>query len=156
MGKAMLFSTAGMLVYMTGVRDIRKMGGLAAKMPITAVLWTMGAMSLSGLPPFSTFAAEWIMFTGIFMYGTHGPSIVLIIAILAITAVGLTIAYTFWSIKRIFFGPMSPELANNDKIRDPPVLMWLPILILGTISILIGLYPKFILDLLHLVLGGIG
>ncbi|MEA1957657.1 MAG: proton-conducting transporter membrane subunit [Euryarchaeota archaeon] len=155
MGKGILFSTAGMLVYMTGVRDIRKMGGLAAKMPITAICWTMGAMSLSGLPPFSTFVAEWIMFTGIFMHGTHGPSIVLLIAILAITAVGLTIAYTFWSIKRIFFGPMSPELANNDKIADPPVLMWLPILLLGVVSIFLGLYPRLILDLFHLVLGGI-
>ena len=39
---------------------------------------------LSGLPPFANFAAEWIMFTGIFMFGTHGPSIALAIAILGI------------------------------------------------------------------------
>jgi NADH-quinone oxidoreductase subunit M len=155
MGKAILFSTAGILVYVTGVRDMREMGGLAARMPITALLWIMGAMMLSGLPPFSTFAAEWIMFTGIFIFGTHGPSIALAIAILGITAVGLTIAYTFWSIKRIFFGPLNPNLSNNNKIRDPPVLMWLPLLLLAVVSIILGLYPKPIMDLFHLVLGGI-
>ena len=153
MGKAILFSTAGILVYVTGVRDMREMGGLASRMPITAVLWTMGAMSLSGLPPFSTFPAEWAMFTGIFMFGTHGPSIVLIIAVIGVVAVGLTIAYTFWSVKRIFFGPLNPNLSNNPGIRDPPVLMWLPVLILAVISIIIGLYPKPIFDLFHLVIG---
>ena len=50
-GKAILFSTAGILVYITGIRDMNKMGGLAAKMPLTALLWIFGALILSALPP---------------------------------------------------------------------------------------------------------
>ncbi len=154
MGKAILFSTAGILVYVTGIRDMREMGGLASRMPITATLWIMGAMMLSGLPPFSTFAAEWIMFTGIFMFGAHGPSIALIVAILGVSAVGLTIAYTFWSAKRIFFGPLKPNL-SNDEIRDPPLTMCVPLLLLAVVSIILGLYPKPIMDLFHFVIGGV-
>ena len=75
MGKTIFFSTAGIIVYTTGIRDIREMGGLARKMPLTAILWVIGCMMLSGFPPFSSFTAEWIMFTGVFERGlTNGPA----------------------------------------------------------------------------------
>ncbi|MCK4475623.1 MAG: hypothetical protein KAU16_02755 [Methanophagales archaeon] len=153
LGKTILFSTAGILVYTTGIRDMRQMGGLASKMPITATLWIFGALILSALPPLSGFAAEWVLFTGIFKFGVHANPVGLIIAILGISAVILTIVYTFTAAKRIFFGPLKPELANNSKIRDPPLSMSLPLLILAVISIVMGVYPKPLLDLLHSVIG---
>ena len=153
LGKTILFSTAGILVYVTGIRDMREMGGLASKMPITATLWIFGALILSALPPLSGFAAEWILFTGIFRFGVHAIPVGLVIAILGISAVLLTILYTFTAAKRIFFGPLKPELANNSKIRDPPLSMSIPLLILAVISIIMGVYPKPLLDLLHSVIG---
>jgi formate hydrogenlyase subunit 3/multisubunit Na+/H+ antiporter MnhD subunit len=156
LGKAILFSTAGILVYTTGIRDMNKMGGLASKMPITALLWVCGALILSALPPLSGFAAEWVLFTGIFAFGVANMPLGLAIAILGITAVLLTIVYTFAAAKKIFFGPIDPELANNPKIRDPPLTMSVPLLILATISIFLGLYPRFILELFHSVIGVIG
>lgn len=152
MGKTILFSTAGILVYVTGIRDMRDLGGLASKMPVTAILWIMGAMMLSGFPPFSSFISEWIMFTGIFIFGVHSNSFGLVIGILGLLAIALTITYTFWSVKRIFFGPLKPHLAN-DKIKDPPLTMSVPLLIFGFLSIILGLYPKPLMDLLHLVIG---
>ncbi len=154
MAKTIFFSTAGILVYVTGTRSINEMGGLASKMPITCILWIMGGMMLSGLPPFANFAAEWIMFTGIFIFGAYGPSIALVVAIMGVTAIGLTIAYTFWSMKRIFFGPLNPNLAN-DRIKDPPLTMSVPLLLIAVVSIILGLYPKPMMDLLHSVIGGI-
>jgi formate hydrogenlyase subunit 3/multisubunit Na+/H+ antiporter MnhD subunit len=152
LGKAILFSTAGILVYVTGTRDMNKMGGLASKMPITAMLWLFGALILSALPPLSGFAAEWILFTGVFTFGVANIPVGLILAILSISAVLLTIVYTFASAKKIFFGPLKPELANDAKIRDPPLTMSIPLLILAVISLILGLYPKPLLDLLHMVL----
>ncbi|RLB03699.1 MAG: NADH-quinone oxidoreductase subunit M, partial [Deltaproteobacteria bacterium] len=84
MGKTIFFSTAGILVYVRGIRNMRQMGGLASRMPITAILWIMGAMMLSGFPPFSSFAAEWIMFTGIFEKGMYTSPVGLIIAVLGV------------------------------------------------------------------------
>jgi formate hydrogenlyase subunit 3/multisubunit Na+/H+ antiporter MnhD subunit len=152
LGKAILFSTAGILVYVTGIRDMNKMGGLASKMPITALLWVCGALILSALPPLSGFAAEWVLFTGIFTFGVGALPVGLIIAILSISAVLLTIVYTFAAAKKIFFGPLRPELANDVKIKDPPLTMSVPLLVLAVISIILGLYPRPLLELLHSVL----
>ena len=153
-GKTILFSTAGILVYVTGIRDMREMGGLASKMPITATLWIMGAMMLSAFPPFMSFPSEWIMFTGIFKFGTQGSSVALFIAITGVCAIVLTVTYTFWSVKRIFFGPLKPNLSNHE-IKDPPLTMSVPLLFLSVVSMIIGLYPKPFMDLLHFVIGGV-
>jgi formate hydrogenlyase subunit 3/multisubunit Na+/H+ antiporter MnhD subunit len=154
MGKTILFSTAGILVYVTGIRDMREMGGLGSKMPVTAILWIMGAMMLSAFPPFISFPSEWIMFTGIFKFGTQGSSIALFIAIIGVSAIALTVTYTFWSVKRIFFGPLKSNL-SNDEIKDPPLMMSIPLLLLAVVSIILGLYPKPFMDLLHSVMRGI-
>lgn len=151
MAKTIFFSTAGIVVYMTGFRDIREMGGLARKMPVTAFLWVISAMMLSGFPPFSNFAAEWIMFTGIFEKGMLN-STVLVLAVVGVLAILLTISYTFRAVKIVFFGPLNPNL-SGDNIKDPPLTMSIPLLLLAVVSIIIGMYPRIIMDLLHLVLG---
>jgi formate hydrogenlyase subunit 3/multisubunit Na+/H+ antiporter MnhD subunit len=152
MGKTIFFSTAGILVYVTGIRDMRQMGGLASRMPITALLWLIGAMMLSGFPPFSSFAAEWVMFTGIFSFGVVTIPIGLIVAILGVSAIILTISYTFWSMKRIFFGPLQPHLAGK-TIKDPPLTMSVPLLFLAMVSLMLCIYPRLVLDLFHHVIG---
>ncbi len=153
MGKTIFFSTAGILVYVTGVRDMREMGGFASKMATTALLWIMGAMMLSGFPPFSSFAAEWVMFTGIFQKGVMTRPFGLLVAILGAAAIILTISYTFWSAKRIFYGPLKVT-GSTHQIKDPPWTMSLPLLLVGGLSLFLGIYPKPILELFHLVVGG--
>jgi formate hydrogenlyase subunit 3/multisubunit Na+/H+ antiporter MnhD subunit len=152
MGKTIFFSTAGILVYVTGIRDMRQMGGLVSRMPITALLWIIGAMMLSGFPPFSSFVAEWVMFTGIFNRGVMTIPIGLIIAILGVSAIILTISYTFWSMKRIFFGPLQPHLAKRE-IKDPPLTMSAPLLFLALVSLILCIYPRLVLDLFHQIIG---
>ena len=153
MGKTILFSTAGILVYTSGIRDMRQMGGLAQKMPITMALWIMGAMMLSGFPPMTSFPAEWVMFTGIFKNGVQSMSTGLIVAVLAASAIILTVAYTFRSVKIIFFGPLNPKFADDDHIKDPPLSMSIPLLFVSAVSILLGVFPRLFLDLFHSVIG---
>jgi len=150
LGKAILFSTAGIVVYVTGIRNMDKMGGLIHKMPITALLWIAASAILTGVPLTSGFTGKWILFTGI--YSSNPTSVGLIIASLGILSTLLTGVYTFWGAKRIFFGPLKQELANNAKIRDPPLTMWVPLLILAVISFIIGLHPTPFMDLFHSVL----
>ncbi|MFC1532176.1 hypothetical protein ACFL7M_02245 [Thermodesulfobacteriota bacterium] len=89
------------------------------------------------------------MFTGIFKSGLQTLPSGLIIAILGAAAIVLTAAYTFWSVKIIFFGPCNPALAN-DKIKDPPLSMSIPLLLARGIFIILGMYPKLVIDLFHL------
>ncbi|MEA2075655.1 MAG: proton-conducting transporter membrane subunit [Euryarchaeota archaeon] len=152
LGKAIFFSTGGILVYVTGIRDMRKMGGLWHRMPITATLWISASLILSGIPPFSGFVGKWVLFTGAFQFGMENP-IVLPIVILAVMSTILTLVYTFLRGLQIFFGPLKPALANNDKIRDPPLTMTIPLLILAVVSLILGVHPEPILELLHMVIG---
>jgi len=154
MGKTVFFSTAGIIVYTTGIRDIRQLGGLATKMPLTAMLWVMGAMMLSGFPPFSSFTAEWIMFTGIFEHGVNSMASGLVIAILAVSAILLTVGYTFRAVKLAFFGPLSAELVASDhELKDPPLTMMAPLLLVIGVSIFLGLYPTWFMNFFHQVIG---
>jgi formate hydrogenlyase subunit 3/multisubunit Na+/H+ antiporter MnhD subunit len=141
LGKFVLFAVAGILLTQTGFRDVKKMGGLAAKMPLTASLFVLGALILSAVPPTSGFQAEWIMFAGIFSQGAQGSSTYLLVALLGIIATMLTVAYTFWPVKRIFFGPLASGL---DEVKEAPMMMTLPLLALVVASILIGIYPDLV------------
>lgn len=152
MGKTIFFSTAGIVVYVTHIRNIDQMGGLAAKMPITALLFISGAMMLSGFPPFSSFAAEWILFTGIFERGAT-DALALVVGILGVAAILLTVGYTFLTAKKIFFGPLSAGL-NTAAIKDPPLSMSIPLILLICLSMAMGIYPKVVMDLLRPVISG--
>ncbi len=151
MGKTIFFSTAGLVVYTTGIRDIRNLGGLARKMPITALLWVCGAMMLSGFPPFSSFTAEWIMFTGIFERGASN-STAMVVGIVGVLAILLTVGYAFLAVKNVFYGQLKPHL-EGEGIKDPPLTMSIPLILLVVMSIVFGMYPKIVMNLFHPVIG---
>jgi NADH-quinone oxidoreductase subunit M len=141
LGKFIMFAVAGILVTQTGFRDVNRMGGLAAKMPFTAALFVLGALILSAVPPTSGFQAEWMMFAGIFSRGAQGSSVYMAVAILGLVATLFTVAYTFWSVKRIFFGPLTSGL---DGVKEAPLTMTVPLLALVVASILVGIYPDLV------------
>ena len=60
--KSLLFLTAGSVVSATGERNIEEFGGLIKTMPYTAFLFLVGAISISGLPPFNGFVSELMIF----------------------------------------------------------------------------------------------
>ncbi|MFN3467855.1 MAG: proton-conducting transporter membrane subunit, partial [Candidatus Brocadiales bacterium] len=65
--KGLLFLGAGSVVYSTHTKNIEEMGGLIKKMPWTALFFLIGAVSISGLPPFNGFVSEWFTFQGLLM-----------------------------------------------------------------------------------------
>ncbi|HHC18993.1 MAG TPA: NADH:ubiquinone oxidoreductase, partial [Euryarchaeota archaeon] len=65
--KSLLLMTAGALFYVTGTRNLDEMGGLARKMPITAISFMIGAAAISGLPPFNGFASKFIIYETSYM-----------------------------------------------------------------------------------------
>ena len=141
LGKAVLFSTAGLLVYETHERDMRKMGGLASLVPATATFWALGSMILSAVPPLSGFTAELMLFMGIFK-STEG-SLALSVAILGVLATALTAAYTFWPLKRMFFGPLKEGL---EHVREAPRSMLVPLALLALASMALGLWPGLVMS----------
>jgi NADH-quinone oxidoreductase subunit M len=151
LGKAVLFSTAGILVYRTETRRLSRMGGLWSKMPLTAVLWMCAALILSALPPTSGFVGKWMMFGGAFQ-GYGDDPVGLVVIILAIMSTLLTLVYTFLTGIRIFFGKKHPE-GSVHELKDPPLAMSLPLLGLSALAFFLGLHPDPLLELLQSAVG---
>ncbi len=88
--KALLFLGAGSVVHSTHARNIEHYGGLIKKMSWTAACFLIGAMAISGLPPFNGFVSEWMTFQAMFA-GLHSSSIVItIIFIIGIASLAFT------------------------------------------------------------------
>jgi NADH-quinone oxidoreductase subunit M len=151
LGKAILFSTAGILVFQLETRNLRKMGGLWSRMPLTTMLWFSSALILSALPPTGGFVGKWMLFAGAFKEYLANPWALLVI-ITAILSTLLTLVYTFLTGIRIFFGGGQTTNAAH-AITDPPLSMSLPLLALAGVAFGMGLYPKPFLTLLGSVIG---
>jgi NADH-quinone oxidoreductase subunit M len=151
-GKCILFSVAGILLAQTGTRDIRKMGGLATMMPLTATLCVLGTLILSAVPPMSGFQAEWILFVGIFTQGTLGTAANMVVAFSAIIGTILTVAYTFWPLRKIFFGPLPAQLR---EVKEAPLTMLVPLFVLAAITLLVGIYPELVMKFLSSFTSGL-
>jgi len=127
-------------------------------MPVTATLCVLGSMILSAVPPTGGFQGEWILFAGVFSRGATGPlGWTFVVAIFGIAATILTVAYTFWPLRRMFFGALPAELA---QVKEAPLTMTVPLLFLAGLSILIGIYPDLFFRFLYhyastLPLGGL-
>jgi hydrogenase-4 component B len=63
--KSLLFFGAGAVLTATGERDMDKLGGLIHRMPVTSVVFLVGCVAISALPPFNGFVSEWLAFQAI-------------------------------------------------------------------------------------------
>jgi proton-translocating NADH-quinone oxidoreductase chain M len=140
LGKAILFMMAGSIILQTGTRSMSKLGGLAGRMPYTAVIAMIGALTIMGIPPTSGFMAEWILFTGVLQSGIANSDTLRIVAFgLGILATVLTAAYILWMYKRIFFGKI-PE--QYSKIKDSNRYITVTMAALAAITLFLGVYPN--------------
>jgi len=71
--KGLLFMTAGVVVYRTGEESLKKLGGLAREMPITAIAFTVAALSIAGFPGFNGFVSKGIIISGSHYEFVEGP-----------------------------------------------------------------------------------
>ncbi len=109
--KALLFMAAGVLIHEVNERDIRRMGGLASKMPLTATAMLLGGLSIAGTPPLGGFMSEWMIFSG----GVEAGWTWLVAA--AILATAITAGYYLRMVRAVFFG--EARLAAHDA---PPTM----------------------------------
>ena len=144
LGKAILFMMAGSIILQTGTRSMSKLGGLAGRMPYTAVIAMIGALTIMGIPPTSGFMGEWILFNGVLQSGLQNSDTLRIVAFgLGILATVLSAAYILWMYKRIFFGKIPEQYA---KIRDSNRYVTVTMAALAAITLFLGVYPNPMLN----------
>ena len=106
LGKGLLFMTAGILIVNVGTRSIAKLGGLASKMPITAVCAVIGALTIMGVPPTSGFMGEWMLFYGALETAIEeGNDLRSLMFALGLVATALTMSYLLWMLCLLYTSP---------------------------------------------------
>ena len=74
--KGLLFMTAGVVVYRTGEESLKKLGGLAREMPLTAGAFSVAALSIAGFPGFNGFVSKGIVISASHYAFEKGPVVV--------------------------------------------------------------------------------
>ena len=144
LGKGLLFMTAGVIIVQVGTRSISRLGGLAGKMPITAVCAVIGALTIMGVPPTSGFMGEWIVFYGAIETAIgEGSTLRFATFGLGLAATALTMSYMLWMLKRVFFGKTPEGLAN---VREAGWYMTAPMMVLAGFTVVLGIYPDIFLQ----------
>ena len=144
--KSLLFFGAGSIYQQTHTRNIEHLGGLIKKMPVTAVLFMIGAMAIGGIPPFNGFVSEFIIYSGLFrgLTGIQGitQSILLILTITGLVIVGgmslITFTKTFGI---IFLGTPRKEFSHEP--RETPFIMLLPQYLIVAAMFSVAFLPGF-------------
>jgi len=123
--KAALFLIAGSIIEQTHNRELDKMGGLGYKMPITITMFTIGALSMVGIPMFIGFNSKWN-----FAMAIMDSSAYWVMVALALSAL-LNAIYYLPVIIRAFFGKEAREAAENPENLERPITALLPIMVLS-------------------------
>lgn len=141
--KSLLFLGAGAVLQKTGVRHIDRLGGLMKKMPTTGKTFLVGSVSISGLPPFNGFVSEFLIYYGAFHGLTLAGSsfIFTMLAILSLAIIGGLAAACFSKVVGIVFLG-EPRTTEAAEASETGFTMNLPMIILATACVVIGIFPE--------------
>ncbi|ATN33527.1 Na(+)/H(+) antiporter subunit A [Rhizobium sp. ACO-34A] len=122
--KGALFMVAGLIDHETGTRDVTKLGGLRAAMPVTFAAALLAAISMAGLPPFFGFLAKEEIYAA--LAGSSPRSVVFTLA--AIIGNALMFAIGFAVALKPFIGR---KVETPKRAHEGPVLLWFGPLVLA-------------------------
>jgi NADH-quinone oxidoreductase subunit L len=127
--KALLFLAAGSVIHaLGGEQDMRKMGGLWKKIPITFVTMTAAVIAICGIWPFAGFYSKDAILYAAFLHGTSGE----ILWFVGLVTALLTALYMFRLWYMTFFG--EPR-AHEAHPHESPWVMLGPLVILGALCV---------------------
>ena len=141
--KSLLFYTAGSVYQQTHTRNIEQLGGLIKKMPKTALLFLLGALAISGLPPFNGFISEFLIYSGIFK-SLHSTSlftnIVLLFSFSGLAIIGGLAIFCFTKVFSIIFlgTGRSPKVDYAKEVENS---MLFSNFLIGFMIVFIGFVP---------------
>jgi len=142
--KGLLFLSAGSVIHAAETREIDRLGGLARKMPWTAICFLVGAVAICGLPPLNGFVSELLIYLGLFSTLTDArqPSFAGgALAAPALALIGaLAVACFVKVFGAVFLGTSRSEHA--DRAHESPFSMIGPMGVLVICCFLIGFAPS--------------
>jgi len=146
--KITLFFCAGAIYVATHKKDISQMSGLGRSMPFTFGAFAVASLSMIGAPPVAGFVTKWYLLVG--SMEAHQIGILLILIASTILNVGYFAPVTY----KAFFGKR--PAGEEQGIQEAPLSMLIPILIAVTVSVIIGIYPDFMMQFIKAMTGVTG
>ncbi len=138
--KTMLFMIAGAIIYRVGTSNMDQLGGLWKNMPVTATLFVVGALAISGVPPFNGFASKWMIYVAGIEAGQP------VFTIIALITSALTLAYFLKALNSIFLGQRPKHLSD---VKETPLPMMFPIMLLAVLCVVFGVLPQLGIDIVR-------
>ena len=145
--KGSLFMAVGIIDHETGTRDVRKLGGLMAIMPITFTISLIGTFSMAGLPPFNGFLSKEMFLTSmlrvthfdLFNVQTWG----ILFPVLAWIGSVFTFIYSMKLLFKTFRGSYQPEQLKK-QAHEAPVGMLVSPVILVALAVSLFFFPNIL------------
>jgi formate hydrogenlyase subunit 3/multisubunit Na+/H+ antiporter MnhD subunit len=151
--KGSLFLGAGSIHYATHSKEIEDMGGLIKKMPIAALFFLGGSLSIAAIVPFNGFISEWLLLQSFFAGVSPGNAELNIMFILGVTVIalcGALAAACFIKLFGITFLGL-PRSTKSENAKEVPKSMNIGSGILVTLCLISGMFPLIILSMIDKV-----
>lgn len=145
--KSLLFFAAGNVYQQTHTRNMENLGGLIKKMQGTSFFFLAGALAICGLPPLNGFVSEFLIYSGLIEgiksnNAQFSSLMILCVAGLALSG-GISLLAFTKSFGMIFLG--SPRTVLPGQPKEVSGLMLMPLYIIFSLMLLIGIFPKWIM-----------
>lgn len=152
--KGLLFLSAGAVLHGSGTGEIDRLGGLARKMPVNALMFLIGAVAICGLPPLNGFLSEWVIYGSLLSgsirgIGASGGLPAVGVAALALMG-GLALACFAKVFGVVFLGEPRD---GGVQTHATPGGMKTAMAILSLFCILIGVFPSLWVPLVRSATG---
>ena len=142
------FLAIGAVKRQTGTAKMSELGGMIHKMPITYLVYLIAIISMAGIPPMGGFISKWLIFQSVINEG------LIFLSIAAFFGSIGSFLYVFRPLAALFLGQELPEFKKT--IKEAPVLMLIPMLVLSILNVVTGVYPTEILRFINKVLAELG
>lgn len=124
----------------TGTTKMSELGGMIHKMPITYVAYLVAIISMAGIPPMGGFISKWLIFQAVVDKGMIFVGVAVFFG-----SIG-SFLYVFRPLAALFLGQ---ELTEYKNVKEAPVLMLIPTVIIIGLNIYTGIFPAGILNFIN-------
>lgn len=129
--KSLLFLSVGSVIQATGKRDLKRLGGLAGKLPLLTLVFAAGALSIAGIPPFNGFISKKLLFLSV----KGSPALYWMLWLAGIGTIA-----SFTKLSGIFrpHGDLSAE--SVPVLRSVRALTYLPLVLMAVFCLFSGIF----------------
>ncbi len=133
----LLFLAVTAVVFRAGTANLNQLGGLVTRMPLSFLAMLVGIIGLAGIPPMNGFVSKWLIYRSLI---TEGMPLLFVATVIGTLG---TILSVYKLIHNTFLGQLRAE---HHEIREVPISMWLPMMLLAAVVFITGFMPGLALE----------